>query len=66
MAEMKTLTVGGIKFTVVDREAVHFTEQTLTENQQTQARENLDITREELVAEVISALPIYDGEVVAV
>lgn len=43
MADMKTLTIGGVTFTVVDGEAVHFTEQTLTEEQKSQARTNLGI-----------------------
>ena len=44
MAEMKTLTIGEDTFVVVDREAVHFTEQTLTEEQKAQVRENIGIS----------------------
>lgn len=66
MAEMKTLTIGGVKFTLVDGEAVHFTEQTLTEKQKAKTLENLGITKEELVEDVLAALPVYDGEVVSV
>lgn len=49
MPEMKTLTIGGQEFTVVDQAAVHFTKQNLTEEQQAQARENLGITSSDVV-----------------
>ncbi|MBQ8797240.1 MAG: hypothetical protein IJZ56_03480, partial [Oscillospiraceae bacterium] len=39
---MKTLTIGGITFKIVDDEAVRYTEQTPTEEQQEQARENIN------------------------
>lgn len=42
MADMKTLTIGGITFKIVDNEAVRYTEQTPTEEQQEQARENIN------------------------
>lgn len=41
MADMKTLTIGGITFKVVDDEAVRHTPQELSEEQQAQARENI-------------------------
>lgn len=43
MAEMKTITIGGEMFTVVDGEAIHFTKQTLTEEQKAQARKNIGV-----------------------
>lgn len=44
MADMKTLTIGKQTFDVVDGKSVHFTEQTLTEEQKAQARENIGVT----------------------
>lgn len=41
MADMRTLTVGGIKFEIKDDDAVLFVEQTLTEEQKAQARANI-------------------------
>lgn len=41
MAKMKTLTINGIQFQVVDDESVHHTPQELSEEQQEQARENI-------------------------
>lgn len=61
MKDMKTLTVGEQTYKIVDDNAVHFTEQTLTPEQQAQARANIGAVT---VADVISALPVYKGEVV--
>lgn len=44
MEKMKTLTVGGVTFDIVDDGAVRFTEQTLTDEQKAQARENIGVT----------------------
>lgn len=41
MAEMKTLTLNGVRYDIEDAEAVQFTKQTLTEEQKAQARENI-------------------------
>jgi hypothetical protein len=41
MEKMKTLTIGSTQFDVYDDEAVRFTEQTLTDEQKAQARENI-------------------------
>ena len=43
MADMKTLTMGGQTYTVRDAESVHFTEQTLTDEQKAQARKNIGV-----------------------
>lgn len=43
MVKMKTLTVGGQTYTVQDPEAVSFAAQTLTPQQQKQARENIGV-----------------------
>lgn len=42
MAKMKTLTINGVRFQVVDDESVHHTPQELSEEQQAQARENIE------------------------
>jgi hypothetical protein len=60
MEKMRTLTIGGISFDVTDDNAVTFTEQTLTEEQKAQARENIGAAT---VADVLAALPVYNGEV---
>lgn len=44
MAEMKTLTINGVKFDITDDAAVRFEEQSLTEEQKAQARENIGVT----------------------
>lgn len=41
MEKMKTLTLGGITFQVIDDNAVRFTEQTLTEDQKSQVMNNI-------------------------
>lgn len=61
MKYMKTLTVGEQTYKIVDDNAVHFAEQTLTTEQQAQARANIGAVT---VDDVISALPVYKGEVV--
>ena len=43
MIKMKTLTVGGQTYTVEDPEAIRFTSQQLTPQQQKQARENIGV-----------------------
>lgn len=41
MAEMKTLTINDVRYDITDANAIKFTEQTLTEEQKAQARENI-------------------------
>ena len=65
MAEMKTLTIGEDTFVVVDREAVHFTEQTLTEEQKAQVRENIGVSEKPAVTN-ISVTESADGTVTMV
>lgn len=47
MEEMKTLTIGGIKFDIVDDGAVRHVAQELTDEQKAQARENIGATTAE-------------------
>lgn len=54
MPDMKTLAIGETTYTVVDANAVHFTEQTLTDEQKAQTRENIGAAT---VDEVLAALP---------
>ena len=57
----KTMTAYGEFSVGVSNEAVLYTEQTLTDEQQAQARKNIGAAT---VEEVIAALPVYNGEVV--
>lgn len=41
MAEVKTIIINGVSYTVEDPEAVHYTQQALTDEQKAQARENI-------------------------
>ena len=43
VAEMKTLTLNGVKYSIDDAEAVKFVEQSLTNKQKTQARKNIGV-----------------------
>lgn len=43
MAEMKTLTLNGVKYIVDDAEAIKFTEQSLTSKQKAQTRKNIGV-----------------------
>lgn len=43
MAEMKTLTINDVRYDITDANAIKFTEQTLTEEQKAQARENIGL-----------------------
>lgn len=54
MPEMKTLTIGENTFAVVDSEAVHFTEQALTEEQKEQTRNNIGAVDETYVERAIA------------
>ena len=69
MAKMKTLTVGGQTYTVQDPEAVSFTSQVLTPQQQRQAQENIGV--EDMVLHMLAALSVApvlldaDGKVLA-
>lgn len=56
MAKMKTLTVAGQTYTVQDPEAVSFTAQALTPQQQKQAQENIGM--EETVFDMLVALGV--------
>lgn len=54
MKEMKTLTIGGQTYEIVDGNAVHFDgTQTLTPEQQAQARENIGAVTTAEVASLI-------------
>ena len=46
MAKMSTLEINENSYDIVDDSAVHFTEQTLTNEQKAQARENIGLTGE--------------------
>lgn len=57
MAEMKTITIGGITFDVVDDRAVRFERQELTDTQKEQARENIDaLGKDQLPSAINTAL----------
>ena len=62
MIKMKTLTIGGVTYEVVDagltENVVMHKEQTLTEEQKAQARENIGAAT---VEEVLAALPTWEG-----
>jgi hypothetical protein len=58
MEKMKTLTVGGTTFVIVDDGTVRFTEQNLTEEQKAQARDNIGAAT---VVDVLAALPTWEG-----
>ena len=60
MAKMKTVTINGEKYIVSDPDAVLYTAQALTPEQQAQARANIGAVT---LDEVLVKLPVYNGEV---
>ena len=61
MPDMKTLTIGGVKFKVVDDESVHHTQQDLSEDQQTQARQNIGAPAATAITEALPAVTAEDN-----
>jgi hypothetical protein len=59
MPNMKTLTINGVAFNVIDDDAVRFNElQELTPDQKAQARANIGAVT---VEDVLTALPTWQG-----
>ena len=58
METMKTLKIANTTFKIVDSESLHYTEQSLSEEEQLQARKNIGAAT---VDEILSALPTWTG-----